>query len=104
MPDAALIERARTLDFVLHWFVWQRKHGDDLSKQSQNKIGFGYRAGVFYPHGAKFGQHHDDFPPLFNQVAPLGLPLMSIEALFCYLTYPSCRVFIDTSGGTYLFP
>jgi hypothetical protein len=59
---------------------------------------------VFYPRGAKFGQHHDDFPPLFNAMAPLGLSLMSIEALFCYLNYRSFAVFVDTTGGTYLFP
>ena len=30
--------------------------------------------------------------------------MLSIEALFSYFTYPSCKVFIDTLGSTYIPP
>ncbi|MBU2704086.1 hypothetical protein Ga0466249_005238 [Sporomusaceae bacterium BoRhaA] len=100
--DNLLIERAKTMDFILHWFIWQRRYGDELS--IRHKLGFGYRAGVFYPNGARYGQHHDDFPSFFDQMAALGLSLLSIESLFCYQKYASCRTFIDTNGGIFNFP
>jgi hypothetical protein len=101
-PPPALIELSKTFPFMLHWYIWQVRYRDDLS--IRHKMGFGYRAGVFYPRGARHGQHHDDWPPFFDSMAALGLSYLSIEALFCHQKYASCRVFIDTSGGTYIFP
>lgn len=97
--DNALIERSKTLPFLLHWFIWIRRYSDALA--ARGNCGYAYRAGSFFPRGAKEGQHHDDFPPFFNVMAPLGLPLICIEALFCYQTHPSCRVFIDTNGSQF---
>lgn len=102
MPDSALIERAKTMEFVLQWYNWQSRYRDALSQQSH--FGYGYRAGVFYPHGAQYGQHHDDFPPFFDAMAVLGLSLISIDALFCYEKYSSCAVCIDTLGSNFPFP
>ena|ERR1700674_1239882 len=101
-PDAALIERAKTFSFILHWYIWQVKYRDELSKR--DNMGFGYRAGVFYPHGARYGQHHDDWPQLFDAMAAQGLSYLSIDALFCYQKYSSCAVFIDSTGASFPFP
>jgi hypothetical protein len=101
--DSALIERARTFPFVALWFHWNELYLSRLA--ARDRLGYGYRAGVFYPNGARDGQHHDDWPPFFDTMAVLGLPYTSIHALWCYQRYPSRQVFID-SGGTapFVFP
>ncbi len=101
--DAALTRPVKPFPFILHWYIWQVKYRDELSKQ-QNK-GFGYRAGVFHPNGSKYGQHHDDWPAFFDRMAAQGWSyLLDIEAQFCYENYSSCTVFIDTSGTEFPFP
>jgi hypothetical protein len=102
IPSSELIERAKTFSFVLHWYLWRGRYQDDLS--IRGKMGYGYRAGTFYPNGARYGWHHDDWPAFFDVMASLGLTMLNIEALFCYQTYPSCRLFIDTLGAEYLPP
>jgi hypothetical protein len=89
------------MDFILHWHLWHGQYADELSKRSH--FGYGYRAGVFYPHGAQYGQHHDDWPTFFDVMAAQGLSMLSIDALFCYQKYPSCQEFIDTHGH-FVFP
>jgi hypothetical protein len=102
IPSSELIEKSKALSFYLHWYLWQIKYRDDLSVET-NK-GYGYRAGTFFQNGARYGNHHDDWPAFFDVMASLGLTMLSIEALFCYFTYPSCRAFIDTLGSTYIPP
>ena len=75
--------------------------GMRTSKLSRDqKIPFGYRAGGFWAHGARDGQHPDAWPPFFNQMATLGVSYTGIHALFCYQTYPSCKAFLDSGGTT----
>ena len=100
--DAALTRPVKPFPFILHWYIWQVKYRDEWSKQ-QNQ-GFGYRAGVFHPNGSMYGQHHDDWPAFFDAMAGQGWTYLDIEAQFCYEKYPSCKVFIDTSGTEFPFP
>jgi hypothetical protein len=96
--DKTLIDKAQTYTFVQLWFQWNELHLTALSKSEA--IPYGYRCGVFYGHGAHYWQHHDDWPPFFDEMALLGVPYTSIHALFCYLKYPACKNFIDTGGVT----
>lgn len=100
--DPALIEKSKTFPFLALWFHWNELYLSEMS--ARHKIGFGYRAGVFYPNGAHKGQHHDDWPPFFDTLAVLGLPYASIHALWGYQRFASCKTFIDTGGATFLFP
>ncbi|NMW19699.1 MAG: hypothetical protein HKK66_11915 [Chlorobiaceae bacterium] len=102
MPDPNLIARSKEFSFILHWHLWHGLYNDELSKR--NKMGFGYRCGVFYPNGSRYGYHHDDWPAFFDVVASMGLTMLSIDALFCYWTYPSCRTYIDSLGAKFDFP
>ena len=47
MPDPNLIARSKEFSFILHWHLWHGLYNDELSKR--NKMGFGYRCGVFLP-------------------------------------------------------
>lgn len=100
--EKTLIDRAKTFEFIALWFHWNELY---LSRSAAHyNIPFGYRAGVFYPHGARDGQHHDDWPPFFDTMATLGVPYTSIHALWGYQRFASCRIFIDSSGATFTFP
>jgi hypothetical protein len=96
--DKGLIDLALTYNFIQLWFQWNELTLSALSRRDQ--IPYGYRAGVFYPHGARDGQHHDDWPPFFNAMAVLGVSYTGIHALFCYQRYPSCKAFLDSGGTT----
>lgn len=100
--DPALIEKSKTFPFLALWFHWNELYLSELSVR--RKIGFGYRAGVFYPNGARKGQHHDDWPAFFDALAVRGVPYASIHALWGYQRFASCRTVIDTGGATLLFP
>jgi hypothetical protein len=98
--NGELIERAKTFWFIALWFQWNELY---LSKLSvRDNIPYGYRAGVFWPHGARDGQHHDDWPAFFQGLAAQGLAYTSIHALWCYQRFPSCKIFVD--GGPLVFP
>jgi hypothetical protein len=99
--DSALIELSKTYAFIDLWYNWTIRYADELSKSG---IGYGFRGGVFYPNGAKVGQHHDDWPAFFNSMAVLGVPYTGIHALFCYLNYPSFKTYWDTSGAVFTPP
>jgi hypothetical protein len=100
--DKSLIEQAKTFPFIALWFQWNELYLSELSVHSN--IGFGYRAGGFYPNGARKGMHHEDWPSFFDAMAVQGLAYTSIHSLFCYQTYSSCRIFLDSGGATFLFP
>jgi hypothetical protein len=97
-----LIERAKTFSFVLHWHLWRTRYQDECA--TRYKMGYGYRAGVFYPNGSRYGQHHDDWPSFFDSMAVQGLSALSIDSLFCYQKYRSCQIFIDSTGSNFIFP
>ncbi len=100
--DPKLLELAKTYAFINLWYNWTIRYGDEMSKR--HKLGFGYRAGVFYPNGAKFGQHHDDWPAFFNAMAALEVSYTGINALYSYLNHPSFKTYWDTSGAVFNFP
>jgi len=39
----------------------------------------------------------------FERMAAQGWTYLDIEAQFCYDNYPSCKVFVDTSGAPHLY-
>jgi hypothetical protein len=100
--EKSLIEQSKTFPFIALWFQWNEIYLSELSVH--HNLGFGYRAGVFYPNGARKGQHHDDWPAFFDAMAVQGLPYTSIHALFCHQHYASCRVFMDSGGANFVFP
>jgi hypothetical protein len=100
--DAALIELAKTYAFIDLWYNWLVRYGDAIS--THDHIGIGYRAGVFYPNGSKYGQHHDDWPPFFDSMAFLGVPYTGINALYSYLHHPSFKTYWDTKGAVFNYP
>ena len=68
--DRSLIDQAKTFPFIALWFQWNELYLSELSVH--HSLGFGYRAGVFYPNGARKGQHHDDWPNFFDNMAVQG--------------------------------
>ena len=100
--DKSLIDQAKTFPFIALWFHWNELYLSELSVR--HNLGYGYRAGVFSPNGARKGQHHDDWPSFFDTMAVMGVPYTSIHALFCYQKINSCRAFIDSGGATFIFP
>jgi hypothetical protein len=99
--DPVLIELSKTYGFIDLWYNWTIRYADALSKGG---VGYGYRAGVFYPNGAKYGQHHDDWPPFFNEMAVLKVPYTGINALFSYTNHASFKTYWDSGGATFIFP
>jgi hypothetical protein len=81
--EPALIALSKTYPFIDLWYNWTIRYGDELSRRTN--LGYGFRGGVFYPNGARYGQHHDDWPPFFDSMAATGVPYTGIGALFCYL-------------------
>lgn len=59
--------------FILHWYLWQVRYRDELSKQ--NNQGYGYRAGLFHPNGSKYGEHHGAWPDFFRAHGSAGMDL-----------------------------
>ena len=100
--DPALKELAKTYAFIDLWYNWTIRYGDEMSKK--HNLGFGYRAGVFYPNGARYGQHHDDWPAFFNSMAAEGVSYTGINALYSYQNHSSFRTYWDTSGAVFNFP
>lgn len=96
LVDQALVERSRTFDFVALWFHWTELYLSELSVK--RKLGYGYRAGLFYPNGARKSTCHQDWPAFYDVLSGMNLPYISIHALFCYENYTSCKVFIDSRG------
>jgi hypothetical protein len=96
--DPELIALSKTYLFIDLWYNWTIRYADALSKSGK---GYGFRGGVFYPNGAKEGQHHDDWPAFFNSMAALSVPYTGIHALFCYLNYPSFKTYWDTKGAVF---
>ena len=95
--DPRLVELAKSYAFIDLWYNWTIRYADALSVS--NNRGYGYRAGVFYPNGSRLGQHHDDWPPFFDQGALNGIPYTGINALYSYIKHPSFKLYWD-SGGT----
>lgn len=100
--DPALIALAKTYPFIDLWYNWTIRYNDEMSKR--DGIGFGYRAGVFYPNGSRAGQHHDDWPNFFNLLAIQGVPYTAINALYSYVNHPSFKTYWDTGGTVFSFP
>jgi hypothetical protein len=100
--DTKLLELARTYPFIDLWYNWTIRYGDELSKR--DNLGYGFRGGVFYPNGARYGQHHDDWPPFFQAMAVFGLPYTGIHALYSYTKHPSFKTYWDSGGASFIFP
>jgi hypothetical protein len=102
------IERSRTIEFVLLWWLWLGRFMDDFSDGlppdgSYPHQGVGYRAGQVWPRGAHRGDHTNDWNAFFNDVGVANnLSTVMIDALYCYRRYASCRTFIDTGGKQYV--
>ncbi len=100
--DPKLLELANTYGFINLWYNWTIRYADEMSKR--DNAGYGYRAGVFRKNGARFGQHHDDWPAFFNAMAALGVSYTGINALYSYLNHPSFKTYWDTGGAVFNFP
>lgn len=93
---------AKTPHFITLWFQWLESYSTELSNRDLR--GYGYRSGAFFPDGARNGQHHIEWLDFFKSHASNGLSHISIHALFCYLNYPSCLRYIESSGRIFTFP
>ena len=110
--EKALIDTSQTFPFVALWFHWNELYLSRLAAHS-NK-GFGYRAGAFYPNGAHNMQHHQDWPPFFDTMAPWefrtprftrfsatrNMPRARLSLTLAARAYPIHRVF-PTRLGVY---
>jgi len=108
--DASLLERSRTFDFVALWWSWLARYQDDISNTAPPAppfphVGFGYRAGQFWPRGACSEDFSEEWE-YFSDTLEIEqkLPAISINALYCYQHFPSCRRFMDSAGADYRFP
>lgn len=108
--DNELITKARQFEFVALWWTWLMRYQDDASVTAPPAppfphLGFGYRAGQFWPRGASSEDYTEEWE-LFSDTmaAEHQLEGISINALFCYLQYTSCRLFVDSDGTDYRFP
>ena len=105
--DNELITKARQFEFVALWWTWLMRYQDDASVTAPPfpQLGFGYRAGQFWPRGASSEDYTEEWE-LFSDTmaAEHQLEGISINALFCYLQYTSCRLFVDSDGTDYRFP
>lgn len=108
--DSNIIEQAKQFWFVALWWAWLMRYQDDSSETSPPAppyphLGWGYRAGQFWPRGAHKGDHTDDWGSFFDRMAvEHGFSAISIDALYCYERYSSCRRFVDSRGTDYQFP
>ncbi len=102
LTDLTLVEKAKTLEFVSLWFDWMDQYLGALSLK--RRLAYGYKAGLFYPNGARQDTAHEDWPDYFEDFSRLSLPPISVHALFCYDKYTSCQVFIDSNGKRFQSP
>jgi len=108
--DNKLIERSKEFEFVALWWAWLTKYQDDAANAAPPappfpNLGYGYRAGHFWPRGANSEDSTDEWEFFFDTMrAEHKLPIISIHALYCYQQYPSCREFIDSGGTDYELP
>jgi hypothetical protein len=108
--DRNLVERAKTFEFVALWWAWLMRYQDDVSNTAPPAppfphVGFGYRAGQFWPRGAcseDFSEEWEYFSDTLE--VEQGLTGISINAIYCFQQYTSCRRFIDSYGTVYRFP
>jgi hypothetical protein len=108
--DNNLIERARQFEFVSLWWTWLMRYQDDASITAPPAppfphLGFGYRAGQFWPRGASSEDTTEEWDYFTDTMsADHCLGSLSINALYCYQQYPSCSRFIDSCGKDYEYP
>lgn len=110
MIEKKLIQRAKELQFVSLWWTWLTRYQDDASNAAPPappfpSMGYGYRAGHFWPRGANTEDTTEEWEYFFHTIeAEQGLPAISIHALYCYDQYLSCKHYIDSEGKDYRFP
>jgi len=108
--DSSIIERAKQFEFVALWWEWLTRYQDGASNTAPPappfpNLGYGYRAGQFWPGGACTEDYTEEWEYFFDTMAAEhGLPSISIHALYCYEQYPSCRRFVDSGGTDYQYP
>jgi hypothetical protein len=108
--DSSIIERAKQFEFVALWWEWLTRYQDGASNTAPPappfpNLGYGYRAGQFWPGGACTEDYTEEWEYFFDTMAAEhGLPGISIHALYCYEQYPSCRRFVDSGGTDYQYP
>ena len=71
--DQDLIERAKTFEFVALWWAWLMRYQDDVSNTAPPAppfphVGFGYRAGQFWPRGACSEDFSEEWEYFFGYV------------------------------------
>ncbi len=105
-----IIKRAGTFEFVALWWAWLTRYLDDISNTAPPAppfphVGFGYRAGQFWPRGACSEDSSEEWEYFSDTLEfEQGLPGISINALYCYQQFKSCSCFIDSGGRDYRFP
>jgi hypothetical protein len=108
--ECSLIDRAKEFSFVALWWEWLMRYQDDASNTAPPAppfphLGFGYRAGQFWPRGASSEDSTEEWEYFFDTMtADHGLSSLSANALYCYQQYPSCCRYIDSGGTDYEYP